>query len=199
MKTKRKAFTLPELVIVILIIGILATTAAVAGGTQVKRARRQEASSNIQTLGSNLEDAILDLGYLPQLVISNSGEISTELRAGQSKTDAELVNDFLWELVDVYLTCDLDFDTLQYEHFQGTDEGFTGFFIDTKGCKDPWKQEYRMYYMYSDETDTTRIVISSAGPNGLYAEAAESGYTVSTKDGGNIDYDDDVVLIMNSR
>lgn len=178
----RKGFTLGEMVLVLIIIGVLASIGVRSGSAQIENARMKTASNNMQLIASDIEKAVLDLNFL-----SNDDTESAALRYfGQ------------WDAK--YLSCQLNLDTMTYTPAGvagGYGSYYSGYLFRTRGYADPWQGEYRIYYLIPVEGETYRIIIASAGPNGKFAAAAKSGY-VDAKGSGR-GYEDDVLLIMEPR
>lgn len=181
---RRKGFTLIELVMVLIIIGVLATIGSKAGSIQVENARIKTASNNMQLIASDIEKAILDMNFLS----ADDSEQAALRYFGQ------------WDAK--YLSTPLNLDTMTFTP-AGVNGGYgsyyQGYLFRTRGYTDPWDSEYRIYYLIPTEGENYRIIIASAGPNGKFAPAAKSAYTSATKEVGGIGYEDDVLLIMEPR
>ena len=92
----RKGYSLIEIVIVILIIAILGASSAIVGTKQVARSRLQEATTFVQTMESNLEEGVTEMGFL------DNPDFNSNV-AG--------ITAYLNELEDIYLNCLFDYTT----------------------------------------------------------------------------------------
>ena len=178
----RKGFTMIELVIVLTILGVLASIGIRSGGLQLENARLKTAANNMQLIASDIEKAVLDLNFL-----SADDTEQTALRYFKQ-----------WDAR--YLSCPLNLDTMTFTPAGAASQYGTfyqGYLFRTNGYQDPWESEFRIYYLIPVEGDSYRIVIASAGPDGRFADAARSAYVDVS--GTGIDYADDVLLIMEPR
>lgn len=179
----RRGFSLMELVVVIIIIGILAAAGVSFGGKQIANARLSTVSSNLKIVANDIETATVGLGYLSK----------------DDSTDPDKVKNYFKEWDAKYLTFPLDLDNIVLvPDAAATDPvydfgaDFTGAVIETTGYADPWDMELRIYYLIPTTGTKYRIIIASAGPNGKFAADAEFGYI-------NAEFDDDVVMVMEPR
>lgn len=172
---RRRGFSLQELLIVIVILGICAGIGFAVGGKQIAKGRLSSISSDISIMSNEVETAIVELGFL------------------ESTADTDAVLSYFRKWDSGYLTYPLQVDNLTIVR-AGEDFGmeYSGVLIKTGGYTDPWENEVRLYYMVSEETGSCRIVIASAGPNGKWAEDAGNGYLSNNRD-------DDVVMVMDSK
>ena len=180
----RKGYSLIEIVIVMLIIAILGAATIVVGSKQVARSRVQDAITFVQTMESNIEEGITDLGFLEDVNYeSNSVGITTYLK----------------ELEDIYLNCYFNYDSVKA--IPALPDGYgDGFQVDISSPEDPWGMYYTMFYMKGTAKDNYRIVFASPGPNNFWNEAGyASGYVAVGISGGTDLIDDDVIDIMVSR
>ena len=177
----RRGFSLMELVVVIIIIGILAAAGVSFGGKQIANARLSTVSSNLKIVANDIETATV--GYLSK----------------DDSTDPDKVKNYFKEWDAKYLTSPLDLDNIVLvPDAAATDPvydfgaDFTGAVIETTNYADPWDMELRIYYLIPTTGTKYRIIIASAGPNGKFAADAEFGYI-------NAEFDDDVVMVMEPR
>lgn len=186
----RKGFSLMEMIVVILILAILAAIGIGAGTKQVANARIQETSSFLQTMDSNIEEAIMDMGFMDSAIF-DSLETAADWASADSDTQSAVEN-YLEEMQDIYLPCGFDYATMALIK----DSGYVGFSVEPTVVQDAWKQNYTFYYMYSESEDTYRIVVASMGPNNFPSDKASIGYLTAGTDDS---WDDDIVIIMISR
>lgn len=184
----RKGYSLIEIVIVILIIAILGASSAIVGTKQVARSRLQEATTFVQTMESNLEEGVTEMGFL------DNPDFNSNL-AG--------ITAYLNELEDIYLNCLFDYttegDEASFKAISNLPSGFQGFQINIKTPMDPWGMEYTLFYMHGDAKDNYRIIIASPGPNNIWNE---DGYNSGYVRVGDTSVDligDDVIDILISR
>lgn len=179
-RNKRHGFSLTELVIVIIIIAILAALGFTVGGKQIEKSREKTTTNRTRALGSEVENAIVDLGFLDVEVL---------------KTNNEAVRNYFSVWDANYLSSPIDTASI---HFETTDSGafapdYVGVWMETTSYKDSWDSEMRIYYLApAGDTGLNRIVIASAGPNAKFSDDAAKGYI-------NGEFDDDIVLIMEPR
>lgn len=169
---KRKAFSLVELIIVIIIIGVLGSVGASFGSRQVSNARMSTVASNLQIIASDIESAVFDVGFIDNL------------------SDAATVKRYFSSWDAKYLTSPLDLDSISSPTAYGSD--FTGVHFNTNGYEDPWGNEYRLYYLVPAEGEAYRIIMASAGPNGRFSDDADNAYI-------NDGFEDDVIIVMEPR
>ena len=180
----KKGYSLIEIVIVMLIIAILGASSVIVGSKQVARSRVQDATTFIQTMESNLEEGITDIGFLEDVDYSTNGDG---------------VKAYLNELEDIYLNCLFDYSTLKAVPSLPDAYG-EGFQIDISTPEDPWGMTYTLFYMHGEAEDNYRIVIASPGPNNIWSsEGYASGYVKVGDSGSSNIVDDDVIDIMISR
>lgn len=188
---KRKGFSITEIIIVIIIIGILAGVTIAVGNIQLSKSRKQTVTDNLKVLGSNIEVAISDEGFLKS-VTDNS--LNSNLT-----TPYEYFK--LWD--DAYLNCPLELSDMVLVDYNSTGTSskgiiygfgseYSGAVIQTKKYEDPWGNELYIYYLIPATGNQYRIVIASAGPDGVFYD----DYTKAYLDG---DYDDDIVMVMIPR
>lgn len=164
-----------EIIIVIFIIGVLATVGIGFGAKQITKANVSSVGSKLRIVASDVESAIVDLGFL------------------QDVDDTDAVTNYYKSWTNNYLTCVLDLDSLEFvaagNEF-GTD--FEGTKIQTTGYEDPWGNEVKIMYLVPVSDKLPRIIIASGGPNGKFAADAANGYI-------NEGFDDDIVMVMEPR
>lgn len=177
MTKKHSGFSLVELVIVIIIIGILAAVGIGFGNKQLANARVTTVGNNVKMVASDTESAIIDLGFLEDV------------------SDVETVKNYFARWDSTYLTCAIDVENIE---LVAADDAFgsnySGVKIQTVGYQDSWGMEYRIFYLIPEDKENVpyRIIIASAGPNSIFSEDAETGYV-------NKMFDDDIVMIMEPR
>ena len=170
----KKGFSLIEMIIVIIIIGILGVAGASLGSRQIANARTNSASNDLQVIATEIEDAIIDMGFLDEVDASHE----------------ELISQYFSTWDRKYLSAPLASDSIAFATY-GT---YAGCMIGTEKYPDPWGNEYRLYYLVKEDSGnyTYSIVIASAGPNSRFAADADNAYL-------NLAYDDDIVMIMQPR
>lgn len=177
-ENRKNAFSIVELVIVLLILAILMAMGIGVGSKQLAKARIQETTSFLQTVDTNIEEAIMDMGFLTDVDLStNEAEIEA----------------YLNEMEDIYLPCNFDFTTLTAI---GPVGDYLGFSINLSIVQDSWNLPYRLFYMYDETTETYRITIASGGPNSTFSSAAATAYITASADDT---WEDDIVVVMISR
>ena len=183
---KRKGYSLIEIVVVIVIIAILATASTAVGAKQVARTRLQSAMTFMQTIESNLEEGITEMGFLDDVSLT-------------SNSDGIIA--YMNEMEDVYLNCLLDYGGASFKEIPSLPDGYgEGFQINILTPTDPWGINYTIFYMHSNETDNYRIVVASAGANNIWNLGGyESGYVKIADIESSDLVDDDIVNIMISR
>lgn len=172
---KKKGFSLSELVVVIIIIGILSGAAVGIGGKQIKKSRMEKTQSNLEVLAQNVEDAVVEYGFID--TVSNMTNTQNYFS--------------LWE--DNFLPCFLNFSTVVYAPTTGYDfgTGATGVMFETMKYADAWDMECRLYYIIT-ATGDKQIILASAGPDSEFSEAANNGYQSGERD-------DDITIKMTPR
>ena len=182
-KSRKRGFTIVELVIVIIIISVLATIGFAVGGKQISRSKMDATSNTMKIFGSEAENAIIDLGFLT----------TTEY-----PDDAYVQNYFkLWN--QKYLTNEIDYQNFERvdANYKNKNDGstihFCGVVMNSAGnSKDPWGENYKLFYMIPDSGENYRIMFVSGGPNGYFSDDCATAYE-------NENWEDDVVLIMQPR
>ena len=178
----RKGYSLVELVVVIIIIGILAAAGMSFGGKQVEKSRVQTIVSNEKIIANDIESAISDLGFLTKDEIDNDEKVSTYFSAWDRK----------------YLTSPLDMDTLTIQKTGGLYEpNYWGISIQTKNYTDPWGNELYIFYLAPVSGESYRIIIASAGPNSKFSADMTNAYL--NEIAGTATSDDDILHIMEPR
>ena len=113
--------------------------------------------------------------------------------SGTTDANKSIVSDYFATWDSKYLTAPLDTDTSNIE-FELETSGYSGCMLNTSDFKDPWGNEYRLYYLVANVGDVYnyRIVLASAGPNSTFAPDAANAYFGKA-------YDDDIVMVMEPR
>ena len=177
-KRARKGFTLTELIIVVAIISILGTASVITGTKQVAKARIQETTAFLRTLSCDIEDGIMDMGFLDTVDVSNEGELAA-------------VKNYLYELEDKYLSCGFDYSSIAAV----STGNYTGFGITLTGSQDAWGLNYMFFYFRNAAEDSYRIAIASRGPNTAWSAEQATGYVNAVSES----WDDDIVVVMLTR
>lgn len=186
-KNRKRGFSLVELVVVILIIGIIAAVGIGVGTKQLSSARIKTVSNNLKLISSDIETAVIDMGFL------------------ESIENQDNVKNYFEKWSAAYLTCPLDVeDTIQYVDAGGIfGADYSGVWMDTYAYEDPWGNELRLFYMIPTTGPNYRIIIASAGPNGYWSADAANGYmsamNAATEDLQKQYFEDDIVMIMEPR
>lgn len=182
---KKKGFTLTEIIVVIAIIAILVGASIGIGAKQVHNARINETTAFLQTMASNLEEGIMDIGFL---------------HLENPAAEVDDITAFLTEMADIYLSCDIDISTLNTGVISGN---YVGFSVQLTLVQDAWEQPFTLYYLTDYPTAKAAgvdegyyITVASKGPNAIEAASAIYGYHNANANGG---VDDDLVVIMESR
>lgn len=176
-KHARKGLGLIEIIICLVIIAIIGIVGYNASRKQVSKAKMTTISSNLQVLAGDIERAIIDMDFLSD--VSNASMVTNYFSIWDKK----------------YTTCPIDIDNMEIIHAGATQlfgEGYSGVILPTVNYADPWGNELRIYYMIPTAGNIYKIIVASAGPNGMFAADAETGYR-------NNAFEDDVLLIMEPR
>ena len=127
MKKLEKGFTLIELMIVVAIIGILATVAIPAFMDYMKRSKKTEASLQLNKIGKNSKRVYSETS---SYVVGTAAELPTKPGAGGccggpnnhcAAQPVDFANDLIWKQLDFQI----DEPTLFYYDYTGTATGFT--------------------------------------------------------------------------
>ena len=182
----RRGFSLVEVVIVIVIIGVLGIIGIGVGGKQIQSTRITATSNSLQILANEIENTVLDNGFLKYDEITDTETVKSYFR--------------LWD--ENYLSAALKWDSPQIiaqgtnadeEHGSFGFGDYAGVVLDTIKYKDPWDNEYKVLYLV-DSADNYMVVVASRGPNSKYSPDIYNGYLA---DGAN--FDDDIAIIMEPR
>lgn len=174
---RRKAFSLIELVVVIIIIGILGVIGGNVGHRQIGNARISSVENNMQIFATDIENAVMDIGFIEEISAEKKADIST----------------YLSILDNQYLTFAIKTSVDDIEiHSYGTD--ITGFTVETNHAADPWGNEYKIFYVLDSSGSEAkyRVIMASSGPNSMFSADVANAYS-------NKQYDDDIVLILEPR
>lgn len=178
---RRGGFSLIELVIVILIMGILSGIGINFGVKQLERANLQAAANDLQLMATDMESGIGELGYLIDM------------------EDSAAVTTYFQNMDWSYMSAPIDTSSIVITGAGGVyGDEYYGCSMTTKDKSDPWGTEYVIYYLVNTTSPKYRIVFASAGPDGLFSPGAECAYDNTLFDFENKLYDD-VILIMESR
>ena len=143
--TRKGGFSLTELVVVIVIIGILATIGVGFGGKQISKSRMLTVESNLRIVAGDIESAVTDMGFL------------------ESVTDAPSVKKYFDKWDAIYLTSPLDTDNISCIEVGGPfGADYSGVIISTKGYKDSWDNEIQIIYKIPANGDGFQIKIGRA-------------------------------------
>ena len=159
-KTTRKGFSLVELLIAVVVLGILGAMLIAAGTAAQNKARVSVASNDIDSVRNAVYTAFM---MKPQ-VMQYTDNTDNWAKIVVDNINAELDENWQWTLLDPANT-----------------KPHSGPIAQTKNMRDPWKNPYTMYIYtdsfaekYVDEAGASLpasdsvmyVVIASAGPNG---------------------------------
>lgn len=168
-KTARKGFSLVELLIAVVVLGILGAMLIAAGTAAQNKARVSVASNDIDSVRNAVYTAFM---MKPQ-VMQYTDNTDNWAKIVVDNINAELDENWQWTLLDPANT-----------------KPQSGPIAQTKNLRDPWKNPYTMYIYtdsftekYKDENMTALpksdsvmyLVIASAGPNGTGVGMGENG------------------------
>lgn len=140
---RKRAFTLMELVVVLVVIAILMAGLAFYGSNNIKRTRVQTTETFLRVLATDMEAAFDDYG--PYI---NNTLLDEAVREQKIKT-------FCITIGEDYMHTALDIDSVQiYEN---------GFSVKTSEV-DPWGTPYEIYYIMVSEKEGNFIAMSN-GPD----------------------------------
>ena len=150
---RKKAFTLVELIIVIVVLAILIAGLSFFGNGSVERTRRTTTESFLRIIANDMETAYDDYG--PYRVMSG-------LTTDEQK---EKIDDFCAFLDEEYLHTDLaDVDTTNIHSH--------GFVVETIET-DPWGTPYMLYYVTAEDYEGD-FFVASAGPDMKFSDRTYS-------------------------
>ena len=145
----KKGFSLIEVMIVVVIIGILFTGIMFFGSAVSKKANINSVNSQLRLLNSSIETMLQTKGKL--ILPPNVPPLSQADQTTVTNYISSMANDF----------CKVDFDMLSLQYKTG------GIIIKTKTLLDPWGSAYTMM-INTDNTNANggMIIFASSGPDG---------------------------------
>jgi len=164
----KQGFTLTELVIILLLLGLISGIGIGFGPPIVEKAHIKNANANLSVMALNAQDGISVCGTI------SSDELG----------DEDMRESYFEELDRLYFRAPLDLDGMVYvNHSTGSAEDdyyfgpeYDGVVLETRGYKDPWGEEYRVYYLVSSLDEHCLILFASAGGDFKFSDAAGEGY-----------------------
>lgn len=177
-KTARKGFSLVELLIAVVVLGILGAMLIAAGTAAQNKARVSVASNDIDSVRNAVYTAFM---MKPQ-VMQYTDSTPNWARMIVENINTELDENWQWTLLE-----DKSADGTTNTNFK------SGPIAQTKNLRDPWKNPYTMYIYtdsftqkYTDDAgnplpksdSVVYLVIASAGPNGTGVGMGENGELV---------------------
>lgn len=171
MRVRRyKGFSLIEIVVALLIITLITTSAVFGFRKQAEQSKIDVTTAALQTFASDME-AILD----------DIGVVDVEASASQLERQAK-VKEYLTLIESTYTHTYFDKSTLVV-----TSDRFT---IKTSSIQDGWGQQFILIYNINNSKGVAgTCILASAGPNLLFNDV---GY-------GNGEFEDDVILIVKPK
>lgn len=142
-KKRQKAFTLMEMVVVIIVLSVLMAGLAFFGTNSIKKTRIQTTETFLRVLASDMEAGYDDYGPYIYNTVLGAEEQGVKLK------------DFCITLAEDYLHTGLDTDSIRI-----FSNGFTVKTLET----DPWGTPYEIYYIILSEKEGNFIAMSP-GPD----------------------------------